>query len=140
MKEKFLALVQEVKETAIAEAIYNTSNVEEFKTVFQKFLNENQELVAKIQSWKEEYKAIKWEEREPIFAQGEEIQNPMEIVIIIRIINDIKQVSEYELFEWPDDLIQAIVDTGNDFTVALGCLMFELLIDRITAEQIFKII
>ena len=49
MKQRFLALVEEVKATGISQAIYNTSNAEELKAIWKNFLDENQELVAKIE-------------------------------------------------------------------------------------------
>ena len=134
MKQRFLALAEEVKKAGIAEAIYNTSNAEELKAIWKKFLDENQELVAKIEFWREEYTKP---EAEKIFAKGEEIQNPMEVVIIIRIIDDIVAVSECELCEESDDLAQAIKEIGNNFTITLGELMEYSMISNISAEEIF---
>jgi len=134
MKQKFLALTEEVKATGIAEEIYNTSNAEELEVVKEKFLRENQELVTKIESWREEYTKPGTEK---IFGKGEEIRNPMEVVLIIRIIDDVVAVSEFELCEESDDLAQAVKKIGNNFAITLGELMDYNLISNIPAEEIF---
>lgn len=133
MKEKFLALVEEVKNTGIVEVLYKTSNAEELTAAWQKFSAENQELIAKIKEWATEYEDSG---AEAIFEEGETIANPMEIVVCIKIIDDC-DVSECEIFSEWTDLLCEIENIQNDFAEAFATLFKRFLICYITAEKIF---
>lgn len=134
MKTKFLALAEEVKQTGIAETLYKTSNVEELKEVWHRFLNDNHELITKIKGWADEFRKDRCEE---IFACEEKLDNPMEIAITIYIIDDWDNISEFELFDDPYDLTEAIKNIGNPFTSTIANLMYEGFITDIMPEVIF---
>lgn len=134
MKEKFLALVKEVKNTGIAEALYKTSNAKELEAVWQKFSDENQELFGKIKDWAEEFRIS---DGTSIFSKAETIENPMEIAILIRIINDKNNVSEFELFENWGDFVEAIHNIGNDFSDVIEDLIWTYYITDIKPQYIF---
>lgn len=133
MKEKFLALVEEVKNTGIVEALYKTSNAEELTAAWQKFSAENQELIAKIKEWATEYEDS---DTKAIFEDGEQIADPMEIAVCIKIIEN-SWVSEEEIFCNWEDLAKKIADIESDFAAAVAKLMYDNLICEITAEDIF---
>lgn len=134
MKEEFLALVEKVKATGIAERLYATSNALELTVVWQKFSAENRKLFKKIKNWAFKFK---YSDEGAIFEKGETIENPMEIAIVIRIINDVEFVSECELFEDADDLANAIRDIGNDFATAVADYAADWKISGITDIDIF---
>lgn len=134
MKKEFLALVEEVKATGIAERLYATSSAWELAVVGQNFFAENLELFKKIKDWASEFKSS---DEGAIFGEGETIKNPMEIAIVIRIINDAELVSECELFEDADDLGNAIRDIGNDFATAVADYALDWKISGITDIEIF---
>lgn len=135
MKEKFLALVEEVKNTGIVEVLCKTANAEELTATWQKFLDENQELIAKVKEWATEYKNL---DAEAIFEEGETIANPMEIVVCIKIIDDCYFVSECEIFHDCEDLNEAIAGIENDFVAAVKDFIEDDYICYITAEAIFN--
>lgn len=134
MKEKFLALVEEVKVTGIAEALYKASNAEEFHAAWQKFLDDNKELCTKIENWGTEFKdsGSAW-----IFDTGEELENPMEIAACIIVINN-EEISECEIFEEYEDLVTAIAKIGNNIAIAIAKVAEGDYFCNITAEQVFS--
>lgn len=135
MKEKFLVLVKEIKNTGIVEALYKTSNAEELKATLQEFCTENQKLIKNIKDWASDFKASG---TGAIFEKNEAIDNPMEIAVCIKIINDI-DVTECEIFGTWVDLMHEIESIGNDFAAAVAYLIDSMLIYEITAEDIFNI-
>lgn len=130
MKEKFLALVKEVKDTGIANILCNTTNPEELKAVWQKFVGENSELFQKVQDWASEYDGVS------LFEDGEEFEDPIEIVVIIHMIND-SEISECDIFENYDDLTYAVEDIPEEFAERLASCISSEMICEITAEDIF---
>lgn len=130
MKDKFLELVEEVKNTGIATILCNTTNAEELKAVWQKFEEENSELLQKVEDWVRQYDC------EELFDTGEEFENPIEIVVIIRIIGD-SRFSEGEIFGTFYDLIDAVENIPGKFAEGLAACMCDDWICDITAEEIF---
>lgn len=132
MKEKFLALIEEVKNTGIVEELYKTSNAKELTAVWQDFYAKNQQLIAKINDWASEYKNSG---AKAIFKEGETIENPMEIAVCIKVIN--VDVSECEIFSDWKDLLHQIEKIQNDFAVAVANFIKHEIIYIITAKDIF---
>ena len=137
MKERFLALVNEVKTAGIASALKATTNASEFEAVGQKFSEDYKELFEKIAAWAEEFRNS---ECGRIFDEEETIEDPMEIAVILHIINDEDCVSEVEIFEKYQMLVDAIRDIGDEFSAAVAELADEDYICYITAEKIFEAI
>ncbi len=133
-REAFLELVKEVKKTGIAEAVYNTASAKELKEVWRKFLNENSELIIKIREWTEKFKEAGCE---AIFDREEELENPMEVAVVIFIINDEQRVSEAEIFEDYEDLTRAIGNIEDKVAERITEFIEYNFICRITAEDIF---
>lgn len=137
MKEKFLELVEEVKNTGIVEkltSLYDASDKEGFKAAWQAFLDDNQEIFRKIKDWASEFKDLGCE---AIFDYEEYISNPMEIAVCIKIIDDF-DVSECELFEHSSDLTDAIEKIDNDFANAVADRIYYRMVFNITVENIFR--
>jgi len=132
MKERFLALTEEVKTTGIVETLYNTSNAEEFETAWHKFLNDNQKLCDRIKQWANGYN------KEKIFMKNENIENPMETVICLIIINN-EEKSECEMFQDYEDLIEAVKNIGNKIAMAIAKFAQNDYFCNIGAEQIFLV-
>ena len=130
MKDKFLELVEEVKNTGIATILCNTTNAEELKAAWLKFIEENSELFQKVNDWASEY------DGESLFEDGEEFENPIEIVVIIRLIND-SEISECYIFDNYDDLTDAVGDIPEKFAERLADSIRGEMIYAITAEDIF---
>ncbi len=134
MKENFLALTQEVKSTGIVAILSNASNVEAFKDAWQKFSDENPELFKKAFDWGAEFKT----DVDPFFEDGEAIENPMEVVVAIRIAGN--EVSECDVFENYADLVRALKDLGTPFANAVAeCIDGNYIYD-IKVEGIFAAI
>lgn len=118
MKNKFLELVEKVKTTGIVESLTNTSSKEEMSEVWQKFMDENPELCAKIEDWATEFKESN---SGPIFGKGEKLENPLEITALIRTIDyDKYDVSEGEIFEIWEDLVDSVRGVGTAFAVTVA--------------------
>ena len=137
MKEKFLTIVEEVKATGIAESFCKTSNAEELTLVWNKFTDENSELIQKIKEWAEEFKKI---DRGCFIEREDTVENPMEIAITIFIIDDKVNLSECAIFEDYDDLISAMREIGGYFYEAVANLVEADYICDITPKQIFSVI
>ena len=130
MKKSFLALVKEVKDTGIANTLCHTTNPKELKDAWKKFEEENPVLFYKVKDWASKY------DYSPLFAEGEEFQDPVEIAVVIRIIDDY-DISECEIFEECDDLTHAIEELPGVFAEGLGKILYHTLICEIIAESIF---
>lgn len=133
MKEKFLALVKKVKEADIS-PITQTTNAEELKAAWEAFWADNQDLLIEIKDWAAEFHE---EESDYIFAEGEEIENPMEITVIIRAIDD-EDLTDENVFEEFRNLFNALNDIENNFATAIAELLRTKVITDITAEDIFS--
>lgn len=112
------------------------SSVEEIESAWQKFEAENSELFNAINDWKDEYSEKK-EETEAIYEISTEIENPIEIAIIIHILDD-SDVSECEIFNDYEELIEKIREIGGDFAEALADLIEDEYICSISAEDIIN--
>lgn len=133
MKQKFLALVEEVKETQVTEELQQASTEKEMSAVWYKFLDDNHDLCTRIKNWANEFKE---NDLDAIFAFEEEIKNPLEIVAIIYIIAD-ERVCETQIFEDWEELVTAVRNINNKFAIAVAdCIDYDY-IHFITAETIF---
>ena len=56
MKERFFALIQEVKLTGAVETFYNTASAEELENSWKEFFSKNRELIIKITNWAEDFR------------------------------------------------------------------------------------
>lgn len=133
MKQKFLALVEEVKETQIVEALYEVSKAEQIYNLIQKFSSDKKDLCTRIKDWANEFKES---DSEAIFKAGEKIENPMETVVVIYIIND-SYVSEEEIFEDCEDIEEQTRDISNDFAKLVANVIGQHLICSIQPEDVF---
>ena len=134
MRQKFLALVEEVKNTGIVQACEEASTAEELAEVWRNFSGENQDLCTRIREWATEFqeagsRAILWE--------GENFENPLEIVEVISIIGD-ENVTECEIFSNWVRFCRAVEEVGTDYAVAVAYCIAENYICNITAEDIFS--
>lgn len=137
MKEEFLELVNEVKDTGIVEILedlYDASDKEGFKAAWQKFSDENQEIFTKIRHWANDLDICFLD---AIFEENETIENPIENAICIFIIGN-QSISEVTIFEDWIVLQDAIRDLKNGFATAIANFMEESLICEITIEDIFN--
>ena len=136
MKEKFLKLVTSIRDTGVVEEFYRNLTAQGIKTVFNKFKGENQKLIADIEQWKNEYK-----QGEPhyLFEDGESVEYPMEIAMIIYLMEDL-YVTEEELFENLKDLTIEILSIPNDFATAIYILVEyeDCPINEITVPEICR--
>lgn len=130
MREDFLNLVKEVKKTGIAKSLCNTTNAEELKTVCKKFEKGNSELIKRIRKWGKVFNG------EEIFFEGEEVEDPIEIAVIIYITN--RYGFESEIFESSDDLAYAMEDISGKFAEGLADFIFEDYVCEVTPEDIFN--
>ena len=135
MKQNFLALVNEVKATGIVAILSNASNAEAFKDAWQKFADENPELLKKASEWGAEFKQT---EAEPFFEEGEAVENPMEVVVAIRIAGN--EVSEADVFENWNDLVNALKDLETSLADAVAECVDCTYIYNIEVEEIFTAI
>ena len=104
--------------------------------VWNKFIDENSELIQKIKEWAEELKKTD----RGCFIEREDTVNPMEIAITIFIIDDVNNLSECTIFEDYEDLISAMREIGGYFYEAVANLVEADYICDITPKQIFSVI
>lgn len=134
MRDKFLEIVEEIQDTKIEEALYRASTANELKEVGKNFRNENQQIVEKSEDWGYEFENNGSNEK--IFEEGEEIEDPMAIAIVIYLCNSI-YVTEEEIFEDKEDFRSALEQIENHISKKLAELMKNKVLCAITAEDIF---
>ena len=133
MKEKFLALVEEIKTTGIAEALCKASNVDEITTAWQKFKDENPELFRKINEWATEFVDGGCN---PIFKCKEDVKMPMEIAVCIYIMGE--NATECTIFDEGNDFVKALYATNEKNASAVGHFVYDNFLFYITPEDFFK--
>lgn len=134
MKDAFLELIEDVKKARIADTLCKISNAAEFREIWKKILNENSKLCAKIEKWLQMYKETG---SKNIFKDGENVQNPMEVVIIFFIIGDDYEGIECKVFERWEDLAEMVCRYDNEFAQSISYNIRRAHISNITAEEIF---
>ena len=134
---EFFTLIEKLKNLGIAAKLCSASNPTELCEEWNKFLSENSELVEEIKTWGAEFATTS----KYIFKQSAVIEDSKEVVIIIRVCNDTRNVSECEICEDCADLETALKDTGETIAMAVAGLSSNYdLISEITAEEIFDYI
>lgn len=137
--DKFFELISKLKELGIATKLFKASNPTELCEEWDKFLNENSELVEEIKVWGAEYATN--EDSEPIFKESAVIGDSKEVVIIICVCDDTTYVSECEICESCEDLEKSLEATGEKVAIAVARIStFGSMISEITAEEIFAYI
>ena len=134
MKDQFLELAKKVNTAGIVEALSKTSSKEEMSEVWQKFMDENQDLCTKIKEWANEFRES---DPEPIFTGAEQLEHPIEITAVIHIIDD-EDVSECEIFEDWKHLMYSVREIGTAFAVAVANCIENQYICKMKAKDIFK--
>lgn len=138
MKEKFLALIEKLKTLGIAAKFCGATNATQLSEEWEKFLNENPELVEEIIAWGQEFAA---DYSGPIFTESINPEDSKEVVIIIRVCNDCISVSECEIFKYYHVLEDALKATEEKVAIAVAGLSSACnVISEITAEEIFEYI
>lgn len=132
-KKEFLRLIGEIKNTEVSKQLCAAQNAEDFKKVWLQFKNENKELITQIRDWEE--KNLNF--YNPIFKKGEQIKNPMEIVICIHLMKKIGR--EFEIFQNELDLADTLEKVGTNSAKKVAALMHSICIHGINEKQIFKI-
>ena len=133
MKEKFFELIEKIVQADIT-TITQATTAEELEAAWDKFWSEHPDLLAEIQDWAAEYADS---EREVIYTAGEEISNPLEIVVLIRAGEE-EDASESEIFADWEDLTRSLKNTGEKFAAAVAECINTAYIPGITAEDIFS--
>ena len=137
--EKFFALIEKLKNLGIAAKLCGASNSTELCEEWDKFLSENSELVEEIKVWGAEFATN--EASENIFKESAVIGDSKEVVIIICVCDDSRNVSECELCEFCSDLESSLRRTGENVAIAIAELSARGdMISEITAEEIFDYI
>jgi len=138
MKEKFLQLIQEIKESRLAERLYLAKNSEELETIWKEFWDGHVRLFAKIRIWERNYiKSTEnqiYSEVNCLFEEYEIIRDAMEIAIFVRIL---EKVTESNLFEGINDFSFALSRIDNSFAKRVSDLSYHTLIRNIKTEDIF---
>ena len=132
MKEKFFELIEKIVQADIT-TITQATTAEELEAAWDKFWSEHPDLLAEIQDWAAEYADS---EREVIYTAGEEISNPLEIVVLIRAAEE-EDVSECQIFADWEDLTHELEATGDKFAAAVAKCIHSIYIPTITSEDIF---
>lgn len=135
MKEKFLALVEQTKNTGIAATLAETSTADELKSAWQKFKEENEQLFADVFAWADAYAKDGYNK---IFSAAENIENPTEVFICIYIAScKDASIHECSVFCQDFDLIDALESVGNDFNDKLAEFISGDYVYNLTAEDLF---
>jgi len=121
-RDEFLAFVEELKKSGIAQALYNSSTPEETISIWEKYSSENQELFAKIKSWAEgrsEY--FNTYEPVPLFEEDEKMESILEVGLMILIVKDECILLEEDINEgFSEELIKLLKKSPNRLLEAAG--------------------
>lgn len=106
-RNEFLTFINELKESGIAQALYNSSTPEETISIWEEYSAKNQELLARIDSWaKGRYEYFNTFDSFPLFKDDEEIDCILEAGLMIFSVNDECILSEEDI---NNDFIKKIV-------------------------------
>ena len=133
MKEKFLALIEELKSLGLAAKICAASNAAELRQIWETFVNENFGIVEEIKQWALEY--TENENSNYIFAEGAEIEDPIEVAVFLCACEG--TINECGICEIDGDFIEALNATEEKVAIAVADYVSSSYIDVITAEDIF---
>lgn len=121
-RDEFLAFIEELKKSGIAQDLYNSSTPEETISIWEKYSSENQKLITRIKSWAEgriEY--FNTHEPVPLFEEDEEMECILEVGLMIIIVNDECILLEEDINEgFNDKLIELLKKSDNRLLKAAG--------------------
>lgn len=137
MKEKFLELVKQIKNTGIANILSDVTSAKELTAAWQKFKAENEKLFADCYAWADEYAKGGYKE---LFSADESlIDDPTEIVICIYIASRKDyEIHECNVFYDYDILTEALRGVGGNFNNVLADYIDCYYISEITAKELFS--
>ena len=121
-RDEFLAFIEELKKSGIAQSLYNSSTPEETLSLWEKFSSENQDLFARIRSWAEardEY--FNTYEHAPLFEENEKVECFLEVGLLIFITNDECLLSGEDINEnFDEELYTLLKESTNRLLKAAG--------------------
>ena len=133
MKEKFLALVEEVKVTGIVAALSGASNPEELEAVWNEFEEKNSDLFEKANAWGNEFLEADITE---LFESEESFENPVEIAVTIVMVGN--EISDSDIFQDYEELMIALNSVGSNFAYAIAEFIDTNHIYNITSSDFFQ--
>lgn len=138
-RDEFLAFIEELKKSGIAQSLYNSSTPEETISIWEKYSSENQELFARIKSWAEgrsEY--FNTYEPVPLFEEDEKIESILEVGLMILIVKDEGILLEEDINEgFNEELIKLLKKSPNRLLEAAGWYIDCDGYDTMTKENIY---
>lgn len=121
-RKEFLAFIEELKKSGIAQKLYNSSTPEETISIWKKFSSENQGLFERIKSWAEardEY--FNTYEHAPLFEEDEKVECCLEVGLMIIIVKDECILSGEDIKESYDaELVTLLKKSNNRLLKAAG--------------------
>lgn len=136
---EFLTFIEELKNSGIAQDLYNSSSPEETISIWEKYSSENQELFERIKSWAEgrdEY--FNTCEPVPLFEKDEKVECVLEVGLMILIVKDECILLEEDIGEgFNEKLITLLKKSSNRLLKAAGCYIDCKDYETITKENIY---
>ena len=119
---EFLAFIQELKDSDIAQELYNSSTPEEAFSIWRDFSSENQDLFARIRSWAEardDY--FNTHEHAPLFEENETVECFLEVGLMIFITGDECLLNEEDInADFDANLYTLLKEHPNELLKAAG--------------------
>ena len=132
MKESFLKLASALNETGVETLFENVRTTEEFKICWNDFWEKHEALASEIRNWGKIFAGSK---QEPLFSFAEDVEYPLEVAAIIRIINS-EKVTEEQIFEDRDDLFNLLYDSQTDFARIIAVKLEKQLVNDVYCLEV----
>lgn len=138
-QKEFLAFIEKLKQSGIAQSLYNSSTPEETISLWKKYSSENQDLFGRIKAWAEgrgEY--FNTHEPCPLFENNQKLDCILEIGLMILIVKDETLLLDEDINEnFTEELVMLLMENPNPILKAAAYYIDCDGFDTITAENIF---
>lgn len=138
---EFLKFIGELKNSGIAQALYNSSTPEETVSLWAKYSSKNEEFFARVRTWAErrdEYFSPC--ERFPMFEKDEKLDCILEIGLLVFIVKYDCLLNEEDIdSKFMVQLIELLQKSSNRILKAAGWYIYYAgCFDEMTEENIFE--
>lgn len=134
-KEEFVYLTKAIEKTEIFKQLSSVKNAKELKQIWENFCFKNKKIISEVQEWETNHLDSDFDGYD-IFIADENIENPIEVAICIRLMKEGGR--EIDIFQFEPNLSDALIKTDNNIAKRIAILSYNNFIHDIKAEDIIE--